>query len=38
MYHANAPIPASNSTKLMTDQITNAPVGRLSINASEGQF
>ncbi|MNY24460.1 hypothetical protein D3C86_1581760 [compost metagenome] len=37
-YHARAPTPASNSTKLMTDQSTMVPVGVLSIRLSAGQL
>ena len=33
-----APIPASNTTKLITDQTTIEAVGRLSISDSGGQF
>ena len=37
-YQARAPMPASRTTKLITDQMTIVPVGRLSISASDGQL
>ena len=37
-YHARAPMPASRTTKLINDQTTIEPDGRLSISASDGQL